>query len=124
MSASTSSNYVWRRRILFGGLLIAYGVLAILNTLGAFHIDSIQHYWPLILIALGVNSICEYPSAKHVRRGVWYVSLGVWLFVSLQQIGGLTFSNSWPMLLVVLGAGLVAAGILRSRSDTVNNPST
>jgi hypothetical protein len=44
-----------RRREPVGALvLIGLGVLFLLNTLDVFHFSWVKHFWPLLIIALGV----------------------------------------------------------------------
>lgn len=83
---STDSSYCKRKRMLWGGLLIGFGAVALLDRMAMLQIQSIGHYWPFILVLAGINNLLEYPEQKYVLRGMWLIFLGVWLFVSLQQI--------------------------------------
>ena len=50
-------------------------------------------------------------SEKHrsdMRRGGIVVAVGLWLLASSLNIGGLDHSNSWPLLLVLIGVALAA----------------
>jgi len=111
----TYSSYYWRRRVLWGGMLIAFGTLALLHQMDVVRIQSIGHYWPVIPVFAGINNILEYPNPRYVFRGLWLIFLGAWLFASIEQIWGLTFNNSWPFLLIAWGTGLILATFLKSR---------
>jgi hypothetical protein len=92
-------------RGLFNGLmLIAIGILFLLDQL---HIedfgDLIVKYWPLIIISFGVSHLLRRDS---MWSGVWLVSTGVWLQLAHLHLLGLTYRNSWPLLLIALGAGI------------------
>ncbi len=43
-----------------------------------------------------------------LRRGGIVVAVGLWLLASSLNIGGLDHSNSWPLLLVLIGVALAA----------------
>ena len=83
---------------LFTGLvLIAAGIAFLTGDFGAV----IRHWWPMIIVLVGV------PKMFHLRtmwQGIWLITIGVWLqLVQLHQFG-LTYSNSWPLLLILVGA--------------------
>lgn len=75
MSAPTPTNYypVYQRRSLFGPLLlIVIGVLLLLGNLGVIDRHSLflwfAHWWPVLLIALGLVRLLEYMWAR--QQGV------------------------------------------------------
>lgn len=108
---------------LVGGLiLIGLGVLFFLDR---FHVANFGHligtYWPLIIVMVGLPKLF-YP--RTMWSGVWLIALGLWLQAVSLHLYHLTFGNSWPLVLIALGAGIVLrtffeAAARRHRSDDV-----
>jgi len=109
------SAYYWRKKILFGGFLIVFGALALLDRLNVLPLGSVVHFWPAIFVLVGMNKLIEFPNPRYVIGGLWSITFGVWLIVSIEHIGGLTFHNSWPFLLIAWGAGMILSFLLKSR---------
>lgn len=52
--AKSNPNWLDSRRNLLAALIIAVGVVALLNQFGPFHWLSWDRFWPLVIIAVGV----------------------------------------------------------------------
>jgi hypothetical protein len=106
----TTDNPHYRRgQLLWGMALIGVGTLFLLERLGLLELelDRLWHYWPLILVALGVDKLLPPTSPKQILRGLWLIYLAAWYYVSFEQLWGMSFGVSWPFLLIGWGAGLV-----------------
>jgi hypothetical protein len=53
---------------------------------------------------LGVPKLFQ---PRTMWSGMWLVALGLWLQAVRLHLYHLTFENSWPLLLIVLGGGIV-----------------
>jgi hypothetical protein len=99
-------------------ILIALGVLFLLNNAGwDFPIgEMFARGWPLILVFIGLaqllGGIFSTASGRRghgsIPGGIILITLGV-LF-ALQQMAGIHFGETWPILLIVIGA----LGLLRA----------
>jgi hypothetical protein len=112
---STESSYQWRKQILWGLLLIGFGTMVLLDRLGWLEFDQLWHYWPWILVVAGVNKMIGFPSARDFTSGLWNVFIGLWLFANLEAVFGLTFHNSWPLLIIAWGLSLIVEPLIRRR---------
>lgn len=112
---NTEKSYEWRRQLLWGLVLIGLGVAFFLDRLDLFDVDTIWHYSPLILVIIGINKMIGYPTAKHFTNGLWMVFLGIWLFANFENMFGLTWRNSWPILIIGWGITLVIEPIIQRR---------
>ncbi len=92
------SSYEWRRQLVWGLVVIAVGLAFLLDQMDMVEIRAIWHYWPLLLVALGLNRMIGYPTARDFCSGLWLAFIGVWLFASFENLYGLTFSTSWPFV--------------------------
>lgn len=90
-------------RLVFGVFLMLVGGLLIADNLGFDVPATVWSYWPFLLIALGAVKLLLGPGDGR-EGGFWMVLAGVYGWVSVFRIGGLSFGSAWPIFL--LGAGL------------------
>ena len=95
-----------------GSLLIAFGVLFLLGEVGAADVGPLfRTYWPLIIVAVGLPKLFR-PST--LWGGLWLMAIGAWLQAIQLHWHDLTYRNSWPLLLIVFGAGVILRTIVGS----------
>ena len=112
---NTDNSYEWRRQLLWGLVLIAVGVTFLLDQMEIIEVQQLWHYWPLLMVILGINKMIGYPTAKHFTDGLWTMLIGLWLFAVLENEFGLTFRNSWPLPIIVCGITMVLEPLIRKR---------
>lgn len=112
---STESSFDWRRQLLWGLLLIAFGTAVFLDQLGLFEFEEVWHYWPLLLVIFGINNMIGFPTARHFTNGLWMVFLGFWLYANIERMFGLTWHNSWPFLIIAVGVKMILEPFIKSR---------
>lgn len=98
-----------------GTLLLGLGLAMFLDTTGMIDIRPGRLIGPFILIALGANKLFERRAEGRVRRGrstggVWLIGVGAWMLAAQHDLFGLTFHNSWPLLIVLGGVIMVIRG--------------
>lgn len=111
----SNSSYEWRRQLVWGLLIVGAGVALFLDTMDIIELRSLWHYAPLILVVLGMNNMVGYPTARHFSNGLWEMFLGLWLFAVFEHMYGLTFANSWPVLIVAFGIKIAIEPLIRAR---------
>ena len=110
--------------IIWGLFLIGVGVILLLGRLGiADYSWSFRSLWPLFIVAIGVSKLFH---RKTVWSGLWMIILGAWFQAVTVHFHGLTYGSSWPLLLVILGAGTIMRTIVdsarrRDREGTENH---
>lgn len=93
------------------------GVMLIITGL-AFAVErftSIEGVWrwlPLFAIYLAVRDRRNPPPAA--SRSILPLLVGVWLLISTTEFFGFTLVDSWPLLVVFVGLGLIVDGIVDS----------
>jgi hypothetical protein len=71
-----------------------------------------QAFPGLILVLLGVTGVignwrlCDGHRGSPLS-GIWLILVGAWLIVSATHAFGLTYRDSWPLLVVAAGAMIV-----------------
>jgi hypothetical protein len=119
---SQQSDRDWRGGRVFGGIVvIIVGISMLIDRTGWFDVRVSSHYWPLILIALGVMKLLE-PRQRGRRprpaiAGVWLVYLGCWGLVNELHLFGFDYHSSWPLLVVGAGVGIVWRAFQDPRDD-------
>jgi len=93
--------------IVWGVLLLVLGSALLLNNLEVIRIGSVWRYWPLIPVVIGIGKLIVARTRKDWGEGAWWVFLGAWLYVSVFEVYGLGFRESWPLLIVALGISMV-----------------
>lgn len=96
-----------RRQVLWGVLLVTLGVAYLLNRDDPETVGQLWHYWPFVLIAFGIANMVPPTNGKLFVDGLSQVLFGAWFFISFEGLWGLSFRNSWPLLIIVVGAGMV-----------------
>jgi predicted membrane protein len=101
-------------RLFVGMVVIALGLLALLDNLGVLDIGGVWSLWPLLLVAFGLARMLR-PAGQPGRwMGLIFFLFGSWLL--LQHLGlapvrlGVVF---WPLLILLLGVRLVWGAVAR-----------
>ena len=111
----TEQNYTTRKQIMWGLVLIALGVIFLLDRMNMVEAETLWHYWPLVMVLAGINQTIGYPSARQFRNGLWTIFTGLWLFAVFENLFGLTFRNSWPLFLLMWGVLMVLTPFFNRR---------
>ncbi|MEK6649670.1 MAG: DUF5668 domain-containing protein [Bacteroidota bacterium] len=102
-------------QVFLGILLIGLGILFLADNLYYLDIGPLWRYWPFILVLLGIQKLVNARDRDGIGAGIWPVFIGLWLFVSLNHIWGLDFSDSWPFLIIAWGVSVIWKSLLPSR---------
>ena len=101
------SQRTFSAHVLVGSFLVLAGGALLLETFGVIDIGPVWRFWPLILIGLGIVRLRGASSRREQGVGLWLLLLGLWFTVSILNIGGLTFSDTWPALFIVFGVSML-----------------
>ena len=97
-------------RILVGFVLIGVGVLLVLMNIGLIDqppIRGLGGIGPIILIGIGLYKIAESADSHGRRSGFMFLMIGLWLAVSYFEVFGLSFAETWPLLVVAVGINII-----------------
>lgn len=112
------SNSSRRPQTLFTGLmLIGLGLLFLADARGWLELQNLLPYWPAIIGLLGLSQMIGARNAAQMTKGGFLVFLSIWLYMSIENIWGLNFHNSWPLILIAVGIGKIIGG-LAAKDDT------
>lgn len=105
--------------VMFGTMLIVLGAAAVLMNLGFIEHIPLSRFWPVILIMIGLSKLIQAENGKARWDSTWLLLLGVWFQLVTLRAFGLTYRNSWPLLLIVWGVFLTGAALARKSSMTL-----
>ena len=91
------------KRLVWGVFLIVLGILFLLDHAGLVSIPHVGQMWPAVFFAIAAIRVLE----RRFGSAVEFLALGTWFFICEFEWHGLTYQNSWPLLLIGLGAGIV-----------------
>lgn len=101
-------------QLIVGIFLAAVGVLMLLNNFDVLDIGPVWKFWPLIIVALGLNRIFQAETRYQRGKGYWLLFLGAWMFISVFHVFGLGWHNSWPILIIGWGVAMVLKSSIRN----------
>ncbi|MDC8785918.1 LiaF transmembrane domain-containing protein [Roseateles koreensis] len=100
-----------------GLCLIVIGTVALLEQRGYQLIDWLWAHWPLALTAVGMVRLLTARGLGQVGNGVFLILLSGWLYACEAAYWGMSYTNSWPVLLVGLGLWKLLLGGLSLRQE-------
>ncbi|MGH9367619.1 MAG: LiaI-LiaF-like domain-containing protein, partial [Thermoanaerobaculia bacterium] len=94
-------------RLVGGGIMLGLGVLFLLDNFGIVDAGDVFRYWPLILLGLGVTRLIAPGRAEERVGGIVLTLLGGVFLLRALHVPWFRLRTIWPLVLVVLGAGLI-----------------
>ena len=111
-------SYSWS--FIFGALIVAAGVVLLLDQQGIINADHVfSYFWPVVMIAAGGVMIIDYRGCgrRGLVGGILLVS-GVLLVLENLGVAHIRFNTVWPLVVIAVGVLMIlqAAGS-RTRPD-------
>jgi hypothetical protein len=89
----------------FGIFLMALGTVFLLTEFDLIQLKSIWRLWPLGMIIPGAGML--FSGKKEWGMGVMLILQGAWFLAIQYGWMGLTWRNSWPLMVITIGIGIV-----------------
>jgi len=107
---------------LFPGLIMmALGTVFLLERFHVISTRQIWRLWPVTVIAFGLTRLL-WPAGG--RRSIFWLLIGIWLQISTLRLFGLDFDDSWPLLIIFVGASFVFDALLPASDGAAAWPDT
>src|ERR1700730_2449208 len=101
--------------IVLGGLIVAVGLLILLDNMGIVRFHDIWEYWPVLLIVFGVSRILDSHSpAGYVWGGIVTLA-GAFLLLDKLNIVVFDANLIWPLLIIAFGLSMLLRSLDRKR---------
>jgi hypothetical protein len=95
------------KKVIWGVFLIALGGLFLFERFVPWGLAGMGEWWPLILVVIGITHLVE----RRVGSALTMILLGAWFLAVTSGWMGFTWHNSWPLVLVAVGAGIVVKAL-------------
>ena len=95
------------KKVIWGVFLIALGGLFLFERFGMCGLAGMGGWWPLILVVIGIIHLIE----RRAGSALTMILLGAWFLAVTSGWMGFTWHNSWPLVLVAVGAGIVVKAL-------------
>lgn len=94
-------------QVLMGVLVIALGLLFLLDNLDIIDVHDALAFWPLVFIFAGIAKLLDTSSPNGYLVGL--AGIGIGTAMILNRLGIIYFSwrTAWPLILIAVGAMLV-----------------
>jgi hypothetical protein len=91
------------KSLVWGVFLIVIGGAFLLDRLHVVNLPSIEEFWPLVFVVIGTIHFLE----RRPGSAVTFILMGAWFMACTTGWNGFTYGNSWPVLLIAVGTGIV-----------------
>lgn len=106
-------NHIDRQKLIWGAILVTVGTVLTLGNFDLVDLRQIWRFWPLILIAVGIGKLFD---PKELSSGFTSIGFGCWFLIGNFRLFGLTYRESWPIILIFAGVGIVITALSQKSS--------
>jgi hypothetical protein len=99
--------------LIVGATIMLFGLVLLLDQAGIIEGPGYATFWPLVIMTVGLFKLSP-RHADGTRHGGWWVVIGASML--LTQFRFTWLRESWPLLLVAVGIGLVWKDLTRMRT--------
>jgi hypothetical protein len=98
-------------RVVLGLIVLALGVLFLLDNFGILDASTYLHYWPGALILVGLVKLLNAHDGRERFGSLIWLAIGTWLLLDAMNLVNISFWDLWPVALIMLGIAMVGRGI-------------
>ena len=109
------------RRLFTGGALVLLGIGFLLKNQGLIGAPELWLIAPALIALSGLARLVAAPGVAGAVRALLRLAVAAYLVVVIEHIGGWTFAATWPVLLIGVGATMLAYEWLVRRSSQEAN---
>jgi predicted membrane protein len=108
---------IFGTRLVIGLLIVAAGVLLLLEKMNVIKDVNILDYWPVILIVMGVGKLFQQGLDRYhkVFWGIILTAVGVLFLLNNLHYIHFWFDDLWPILIIIVGFEIIRGGLFKHR---------
>jgi len=95
------------KALVWGFFLIVLGSAFLLDRMGVVDMPELGRLWPAVFAVIAVSHFAE----GRLGGAITFLMLCAWFFACEFEWYGLDYHNSWPLVLVAVGAGIVVRAL-------------
>lgn len=103
-------------QVVLGLLVIAMGLLFLLDNLGFVDMHRAFSFWPMLFVIVGTVKLCDTRTQGGTLLGAGLVGIGILLMLDRMDIIDFSWRTVWPLVLIGLGGFLVAKALRSKRA--------
>ena len=103
-------------QVVLGLLVIAMGLLFLLDNLGYVDMHRAFSFWPMLFVIVGTVKLCDTRTQGGTLLGAGLVGFGILLMLDRMDIFDFSWRTVWPLVLIGLGGYLVAKAVRNKRA--------
>lgn len=103
-------------QVVLGLLVIAMGLLFLLDNLGYVDMHRAFSFWPMLFVIVGTVKLCDTRTQGGTLLGGSLVGIGILLMLDRMDIIDFSWRTIWPLVLIGLGGYLVAKAVRSKRA--------
>ena len=93
--------------VIWGLCLIGLGAVFLLQRAGLIGFAKLSSMWPLVFFAIAIGHAFD----RRPGSALTMLLMGLWFFAVQFGWNGLTYRNSWSLVLVAVGCGIVVKAL-------------
>lgn len=103
----TTKNFRMSFQLILGFIIIALGVLYLLQNLGFLYARDYTRYWPILIALYGISRVIQCDAVPQKIWGGFWTFVGTIWFLDTLDVVSFDFIDFWPLVLVALGLSLI-----------------
>ncbi|KAB2924105.1 MAG: cell wall-active antibiotics response protein [Bacteroidetes bacterium] len=102
-------------QFVLGLLIIAVGVLFMLDNLGLFYAGDLLRYWPALLVVWGLTKVTQAPGTPGQVFGWILIAVGSLMVLDRMNVIDFRVWDWWPVILIIIGLNFLRSSVNRTR---------
>jgi predicted membrane protein len=109
-------------QVILGALIVALGVIFLLDNFDIVRGREIIRYWPVLLIAFGVSKLVDPGRSRSRLVGFIFTFVGAALLADRMYILNFHLWDWWPLIIVIIGGTMIWRSLQREGSLSTGAP--
>jgi len=98
--------------------LLVIGILGFTDAIDIWEPGELWHYWPLVLIFIGVANEIDALQRRRGSGGFVLIAIGTWMLIGNHEYFGLDHGSAIPVAIAIVGLGLITHALLGVQKAT------
>lgn len=110
-------------QFILGILIIAVGVIFMLDNFEILYAGDFLRYWPALLVVWGISKVAQSPGGQGKIFGWILIIVGSFMLLDRLDVISFHMHDWWPVILIIIGLSFLRGSWSRSRMRNGNDNS-